>query len=108
MTVPISTLLRTPIRSASQPMAMPPDPVPIQVSAPASARTERDTPRSSAIARSPTTISKVEPYATERIASVTPAATHEARLSIERGWRLAKDGPESLGMKETSDTYAPK
>ncbi len=42
-------------------MAMPPSPVPIQASAPASASTERGTPRSASIARSPTTISKVEP-----------------------------------------------
>ena len=61
MTVPISTLLRMPIRSASQPMTMPPNPVPIQVIEPASARIERDIPRSSSMARSPTTISKGEP-----------------------------------------------
>ena len=34
---PMSTLLRMPIRSASEPIAMPPDPVPIQVHAPTSA-----------------------------------------------------------------------
>ena len=61
MTQPINTLLRTPIRSAIQPMTIPPSPVPIQVRAPASARTERETPRSSSIARSPTTMSRVEP-----------------------------------------------
>ena len=51
------------------------------------------------MARSPTTISRLEPYATERIASVTPAAIHDARLSIERGSRSALDGPTSSGMK---------
>ena len=44
MTLPISTQLRIPIRSASHPMTMPPSPVPIQIKAPASARVERETP----------------------------------------------------------------
>ena len=35
------------------------------------------------MARSPTTASNVQPYATERMASATPAAIHDARPSIE-------------------------
>jgi len=67
----MSTIFRVPMRSANQLMTMPPKPVPTQVIAPASANVERDTPRSRSITRSPTTISKVEPYATDRIARHT-------------------------------------
>ncbi len=49
------------MRSASQPMKMPPAPVPTQTSAPASATTERSMPSDSWIGFMPTTISKGEP-----------------------------------------------
>ena len=61
LSVPPSTQVRMPPRSANHPIAIPPNPVPTQVSAPASASTERGTPSSSSMARSPTTISNVEP-----------------------------------------------
>ncbi len=49
------------MRSASQPMKMPPAPVPTQTSAPASATTERSMPSNSWIGFMPTTIRSGEP-----------------------------------------------
>jgi hypothetical protein len=61
MQAPMMTVRRIPMRSASQPMKMPPAPVPTQTSAPASATTERSIPSASWIGFMPTTISKGEP-----------------------------------------------
>ena len=55
------TVVRRPMRSASQPIRMPPEPVPTQTSAPASASTERSVPSASCIGFMPTTISSGEP-----------------------------------------------
>ena len=70
------------MRSASQPIMMPPRPVPTQTSAPASATTERSVPRASWIGLRPTTTSSGAPYEIERMPSVRQAATHDARLSM--------------------------
>ena len=61
MTAPIVTVERMPMRSASQPIMMPPRPVPTQTSAPASATTERSVPNASWIGFRPTTTSSGEP-----------------------------------------------
>jgi len=49
------------MRSASQPIGMPPAPVPIHTSAPASAISDRSAPIAAVIGFSPTTISSGEP-----------------------------------------------
>ena len=84
MQAPIVMVVRNPMRSASQPMKMPPAPVPIQTSAPASASTARSVPSVSCIGFMPTTMSNGEPKEMERMASVVQAARHEARLSTLR------------------------
>ena len=61
ITVPMLAVRRMPMRSASQPIRMPPTPVPTQTSAPASATTERSVPSASWIGFSPTTTSSGEP-----------------------------------------------
>ena len=58
---PKTTVGLTPIRSASQPMTMPPIPVPTQTSAPANATTDRSVPREAVIGLSPTTTSSGAP-----------------------------------------------
>ena len=55
MTAPMDAVKRMPIRSASQPIMMPPRPVPTHTSAPASATTERSVPSESWMGFSPTT-----------------------------------------------------
>jgi len=82
MQAPKATVARTPIRSASQPIRMPPAPVPTQASEPASTSTERSVPSASSIGFRPTTISSGEPKETERIASVSHAARHERGPSM--------------------------
>ena len=57
----MATTARMPIRSASHPIGMPPNPVPTQTSEPASATTDLSVPRSCWIVFSPTTISSGEP-----------------------------------------------
>ena len=58
ISVPPSTVQRTPIRSANNPMAMPPDPVPNQTSAAARDGMARGTPSVAAIGlRATTTMS---------------------------------------------------
>ena len=61
MTVPIKTMARMPIRSASQPIGMPPNPVPTQTSAPARAITLRSVANPSCIGFKPTTTSNGAP-----------------------------------------------
>src|SRR5262245_57269641 len=85
MQAPIATVSRTPMRSASQPMKMPPAPVPTQVSAPASATTERSVPSASWIGFMPTTISSGVAKENDRIARTNQAVHHEALLSTLAG-----------------------
>ena len=85
MTIPMAMTERIPIRSASHPMGMPPNPVPTQTNEPARATTDRSVPNASWIVFSPTTISSGEPYEIDRIASVTAAATQEPRPSMLGG-----------------------
>ena len=54
MTAPKITIGRIPMRSAIQPIRMPPDPVPIQTSEAAKATMDRSAPSSAAIGFSPT------------------------------------------------------
>ena len=61
ITAPKITMRRMPMRSASQPIRMPPSPVPTQVSAAASEVISRIVPRPAVIGFSPTTISSGEP-----------------------------------------------
>ena len=61
MQAPMATVARMPMRSASQPMKMPPAPVPTQTSAPASASTERSVPSCSCIVFMPTMTINGEP-----------------------------------------------
>ena len=55
------TVRGIPMRSASQPIRIPPAPVPTQTSAPANATTERSMPSDSWIGFMPTTIRSGEP-----------------------------------------------
>ena len=77
----MAMVVRSPMRSASQPIRMPPAPVPTQTRAPASARTARSVPSASCIGFMPTTISSGEPKEIDRMPSVIQAARHEARPS---------------------------
>ena len=61
ITVPKITVKRMLVRSATQPIRMPPAPVPSQVRAPASATIWRAVPRSSVIGFKPTTTNSGEP-----------------------------------------------
>ncbi len=61
ITVPKMTVKRMLVRSATQPIRMPPAPVPSHVKAPASATTWRAVPRSSVIGFRPTTTRSGEP-----------------------------------------------
>jgi hypothetical protein len=61
ITAPKATVDLTPIRSATQPMTMPPIPVPTQTNAPANATTDRSVPREAVIGLSPTTTSRGAP-----------------------------------------------
>ena len=85
MPAPIVTVARTPMRSDSQPMKMPPAPVPTQRNAPASATTERSVPSDSLIGFMPTTMSRDEPNETDRIARINQAVRHGALLSTLAG-----------------------
>ena len=58
---PVSTVQRTPIRSATQPMKIAPSPAPNQDMAAAKAGTSRGAPRSAAIAFIATTTTSGEP-----------------------------------------------
>jgi len=60
-TAPMATTARMPIRSASQPIGMPPSPVPTQTREPARAITDRSVPRSAWIGFMPTTINSGDP-----------------------------------------------
>jgi hypothetical protein len=90
MIPPKITVQRIPIRSAIRPAAIPPRPVPIQVSAPASATADRSVPSEAAIGFRPTTMTSGEPKEIDRIASVTAAAAHDAGLSMLSGKRLTR------------------
>jgi hypothetical protein len=61
LTAPIAVTQRMPMRSASQPISMPPSPAPIQPAELASATAERDAPRSAAIGFNATTMISGEP-----------------------------------------------
>src|SRR5215211_865244 len=82
ITEPNIAVQRTPYRSASQPMPMPPTPAPNQASDDAKAGTERAPPVSAAIVFNATTAIHGPPNATARIASAMLATTHEARDSM--------------------------
>ena len=97
MPAPIATVARTPMRSDSQPMKMPPAPVPTHRNAPASATTERSVPSDSWIGFMPTTMSRDEPNETDRIARINQAVRHEALLSMLAG-RVAPPPGEGPSM----------
>ena len=78
---PKITTARMPIRSASQPIAMPPQPAPMKVSATASAGAERVAPNSAAIGFSATTVVSGAPYDTLSTISATVATTQDVRVS---------------------------
>ena len=81
MAPPKITTARTPILSASQPIAMPPQPAPMKVSPTASAGAERGAPNSSAIGFSATMVVSGAPYDTLSTISATMATTHDVRVS---------------------------
>ena len=83
---PNSTTQRTPIRSASQPIAMPPQPAPMNVSPTASAGAERAAPNSSAIGFSATTTVSGAPYDTLSTTRETMATTQDVRVSTLRAY----------------------
>ena len=64
--VPMATVLRMPIRSASQPIGIPPTPLPIHTNALASASTDRSVCSAACISRIPTTASSGEPKDTRQ------------------------------------------
>ncbi len=98
---PKITVQRIPMRSASQPIRMPPAPVPIQVRAAAIEVTWRIVPRSSVIGFSPTIRISGEPYDTDNSASVTPAATHAPGASTAR-FRSFDVAPPASGIDRRS------
>ena len=61
ITAPNMTVQRTPMRSASQPMAMPPTPEPSQAKEPASAGSERELPSSAAMGLRATAVTRGAP-----------------------------------------------
>src|SRR5579875_2910675 len=85
ITAPNITMRRTPMRSAIQPITMPPVPVPTQTSAAAKAMTERSLASEAAIGLSPTTTASGAPYEIDKIPIASVAASHEARLSTLSG-----------------------
>src|SRR5271166_6152847 len=78
---PNITTARTPIHSATQPIAMPPQPAPMKVSPTASAGAERVAPNSAAIGFSATMVVSGAPYETLSTISATMATTHDVRVS---------------------------
>ena len=77
------TVQRTPTRSATRPMMMPPRPAPIHISAPASAGIERSPLTSAAMFFSATTVIHGAPKATAMTTSTTVATTQDWRVSTD-------------------------
>src|SRR5665213_1253098 len=82
ISVPPSTVQRTPMRSANNPMAMPPDPVPNQTSAAASDGIARGTSSVAAIGFSATATINGAPYVKDSKPSTMNAMTQEVRVSM--------------------------
>src|SRR3984893_6662869 len=83
ITAPPMTVQRTPTRSATRPMMMPPNPAPTQTSAPASAGIERSPLTSAAMFFSATTVIHGAPKATAMTTSTTVATTQDWRVSTD-------------------------
>src|SRR5580692_8511924 len=83
ITAPPMTVQRTPTRSATRPMTMPPSPAPTQTSAPASAGIERSPLTSAAMFFSATTVIHGAPKATAMTTSTTVATTQDWRVSTD-------------------------
>src|ERR1700692_3123051 len=86
ITAPPMTVQRTPTRSATRPMTMPPRPAPTQTSAPAKAGIERSPLTSAAMFFSATTVIHGAPKATAMTPSTTVATTQD--------WRVSTDGSD--------------
>src|SRR5262247_1662931 len=92
---------RSPTRSATYPMTMPPAPKPIQASELASDGTERKPPDSAAIALSATMVIHGAPNDTARITSNTVAMIQDDRVSTDgRPMRSCIIGPWLLRRLE--------
>ncbi len=83
ITAPPATVQRTPIRSAMRPIRMPPRPDPIHISALAKAGIERWPPASAAISLRATMVIHGAPKAIAMMARMTPATSHEVRVSTD-------------------------
>ena len=80
---PNVTVQRTPTRSATCPIMMPPKPLPNQTSATASAGTDRTPSTSAAIALSATVVIHGAPKASARITTEAAATTQDDLVSID-------------------------
>ncbi len=77
------TVQRTPVRSATRPIAIPPNAEPSQASETDNAGTERTLPNSAAIGFSATMVIIGAPNETERMPSAVSATSHERRVSSD-------------------------
>src|ERR1700730_554081 len=82
ISAPNTTVQRTPIFSATWPIAIPPPPEPSQASEYDSAGTDRTLPNSDAIGFSATMVMIGAPNETERMPSAVTATTQERRVSM--------------------------
>src|SRR5580704_9094764 len=105
MAPPNITTARTPIRSASQPMAMPPQPAPMNVRPTASAGADRVAPNSAAIGFRATTVASGAPYDTLSTVRATMATTQDVRVSTLPTYALLPSiGPGFLAVRTASFT----
>src|ERR1700681_4080675 len=79
---PNITVQRTPTRSAMRPIRMPPTPMPIQPSDPASAGTDRAPPNPAAMVLSDTPATHGAPNENAIVTSATMATTQEVLVSM--------------------------
>src|SRR5580704_13283928 len=92
------TVQRTPTRSATRPMMMPPRPAPTQTNAPASAGIERSPLTSAAMFFSATTVIHGAPNATAMTTSTTVATIQD--------WRVSTDDSDGDGDGDCSMSFA--
>jgi hypothetical protein len=82
---PLMTVQRTPIRSATRPIKIPPKPEPSQTNAPAKAGIARSPLTSAAMFLSATTVIHGAPKETAITRSAAVATTHDVRVSTVGG-----------------------